>query len=65
MNETVIKESGKFDSVCVRDGKFRCLNDVQLSPVGTEMCPRLSAPLRAAFRPDLFQASLFQLEKVA
>lgn len=65
MNEIVIKKSGKFESVCVRDGKFRFLNDVRLSPVGTEMCPRLSSPLQAAFRPDLFQASLFQLEKVA
>lgn len=29
------------------------------------MGPRLSSPLQASFRPDLFQASLFQLEKLA
>lgn len=61
----VIKVRGKFDSVCVKDGKFRFLNDVWLSPVGMEMCPRLSLPLQASFWPELFQASLFQLEEPA
>lgn len=58
----VIKGREKFDSVS--DGKFRFLNDVWLSAVGTEMCPRLSSPIQASFWPDLFQASLFQLERL-
>lgn len=51
-------------TVCMKNGTFRFLNDVWLSSIGTEMCPRLSSPLQASFGPDLFQASLFQLEKL-
>lgn len=65
INKMVIKERGKFDCACVKDGKFRLLNEVWLSPAGTEMCPGLSSPLQASFQPDLFQASLFQLGKLA
>lgn len=59
------KKRGKFASLCVKDGKFRFLNDVWLPPVGTELCPRLSSTPQTSFCPDLFQASLFQLEELA